>query len=400
MKIACPHCGQHIAADDSWVGMTVTCPNCGQDFQLAAAPAPVAEATESPASTAPPPPPADPSAATGASRLTLQRHPAGGPPPIPPATATPPAGSAGPGTQGAPPSASQPNAAPAQLPSKAADTIAYAILFVPAFLTWRTIGGIGGLFVAALIIFLFRGALAGLLQSIGGMFGGPKPGRPKAGSFKADNLKELLPAAGAMFVVLLLLLWMWKPWSVKEQLTYAKNIRGKGCTVTVLDAKGQPVVEELVIFIDERARHSMKKDIPGKGRLEVYFAGFELTGVIFNGERLKEKGSGHYTYTAQVTGTNATLTLHDADGKVVRTIMAVGVAAPPGPANVTTRSFNQTETNTILAVTSAGRGMLEEKVKRPTITGHLEEVLLVEAEFDRGKPVRVTYQGKPLKPRE
>jgi|GEM_PF-3539911 len=359
MKISCPHCGQHVTADDSYVGMTVTCPGCAQDFQLAA-----------------------------------------GPPPVPPATA-PPASSAPSAVQGAPSTAPSPAAAPAQPPSKVADTVAYFILFVPAFFVWKSIGGIVGLFVGALILFLFRVPLAALLRGVGGMLGGAKAGGttvsgPKVGKPSSADLKEMLPAAGALLLVGVLVLGIWKPWRTKEEFTYTKTMRGKACLVTIHDAKGATVAEEQVIFIDQIARDSVKKDIPGKGRLHISFAGFELTGVSFRGERVKEKGSAHHTYSSVISGTNATLTIHDADGKVVRSLVAKGVAAPVGPANQTTRIFNQTETNAILAVTTAGRGHLQETVKRPTITGQLEDVLLVEADFDQGMPTRVTYRGNPV----
>lgn len=339
--------------------MTVTCPGCAQDFQLAA-----------------------------------------GPPPVLPAAA-PPASSTASGGPGTPTPAPSPATAPAQSPAKVADTLAYFILFVPAFFVWKSIGGIGGLLVGALILFLFRVPLAALLRSIGGMFGGAKAGSarvggPKVGKPDSADLKEMLPAAGALLLALLLGLLIWKPWQTKEQFTYTKTIRGKSCLVTILDAKGGKVAEEQVIFIDQIARDSLKKDIPGKGRLQISFAGFELTGVSFQGKLVKEKGSAHYTYSSVISGTNATLTIHDADGKTVRILMAKGVAAPVGPANQVTRVFGQTETNSVRTVTSAGRGQLQEMVKRPTITGHLEEVLLVEAEFDRGTATRVTYQGNPV----
>jgi len=31
-KFACPHCGQHIDADDSWCGKNLACPNCGEEL--------------------------------------------------------------------------------------------------------------------------------------------------------------------------------------------------------------------------------------------------------------------------------------------------------------------------------------------------------------------------------
>lgn len=354
MKTSCPHCGQHITADDSYAGMTVTCPGCAQDFQLAA-----------------------------------------GPPPVPPA--------APPAAQGAPSPAPSPAAAPAQSPSKVADTLAYCILFVPAFFVWKSIGGIVGLFVGALILFLFRVPLAALLRGIGGLFGGAKAGNapvggPKVGKPGSADLKEMLPAAGALLFVLLLVFLAWWRWSSKEHFTYTKATRGKLCTVTILNAKGEPVGAAEVIFIDERARGSVKKEIPGQGLVTVGFAGFEVGAVTFRGEWLKEKGSSHFTYSSAISGTNATLIIHDADGKVVRALVAIGVAAPPGPANQTHRADQQSETNSVRTVTSVGRGHLQERVKRPNIKGELDEVLLVEAEFDRGRPTRVTYQGKVIKP--
>ncbi|MEQ2009834.1 MAG: hypothetical protein ABMA26_23870 [Limisphaerales bacterium] len=362
MKTSCPHCGQHITADDSYAGMTVTCPGCAQDFQLAA-----------------------------------------GPPPIPPTA--PPASSTASGAQGAPSTAPSPAAAPAQSPSKVADTLAYFILFVPAFFVWKSIGGIGGLFVGALILFLFRVPLAALLRATGGMFGGAKTGSatvggPKVGKPSSADLKEMLPAAGALLFVLLLVVLAWWKWSSKEHFTYTKATRGKLCTVTILNAKGEPVAEAEVIFIDQIARGSVKKEIPGQGSLTVGFAGFEVGAVTFRGEWLKEKGSSHFTYSSAINGTNATLTIYNADGRMVRTVVAKGVAAAVGPANQRTQVFEQTETNSVRTVTSIGHGQLQELVRRPTITGQLEDVLLVEADFDRGTPTRVTYQDKVIKPKE
>lgn len=359
MKVSCPHCGQHVTADDSYAGLMVTCPGCSQDFPLAA-----------------------------------------GPPPAPPPAASAATSSAS-GAQGAASTAPSPATVPAQSSSKVADALAYFILFVPAFFVWKSIGGIGGLFVGALILFLFRVPLSALLRGIGGIFGGAKTGGaaaggPKVGKPGAADLKEMLPAAGALLMVLLLGLLIWKPWRTKEEFTYTKTTRGKYCTVTILDAKGAPVAEEVVIFIDQIARDSLKKDIPGKGRLQISFAGFELTGVYFQGKPVKEKGSSHYTYSSAINGTNTTLTIHDADGKVVRSLVAKGVAVPTGPANQVIRILAETETNSVRTVTSVGRGQLQEMVKRPTITGHLEDVLLVEAEFDKGMPTRVTYRGSPV----
>ena len=57
-KISCPHCGQHILADDAWAGQNINCPACQKAFDV-------------PAPAAPPPPPG----------LRINRPPA--PPPGP-----------------------------------------------------------------------------------------------------------------------------------------------------------------------------------------------------------------------------------------------------------------------------------------------------------------------------
>lgn len=36
MKFACPHCGQHIDADDTWIGKEATCPSCAAAFVVPA----------------------------------------------------------------------------------------------------------------------------------------------------------------------------------------------------------------------------------------------------------------------------------------------------------------------------------------------------------------------------
>jgi predicted RNA-binding Zn-ribbon protein involved in translation (DUF1610 family) len=34
MKFACPHCGQHIEADDTWLGLECACPSCSRAFMV------------------------------------------------------------------------------------------------------------------------------------------------------------------------------------------------------------------------------------------------------------------------------------------------------------------------------------------------------------------------------
>lgn len=34
MRFACPHCNQHIEAEDNWAGQQETCPNCQQTFKV------------------------------------------------------------------------------------------------------------------------------------------------------------------------------------------------------------------------------------------------------------------------------------------------------------------------------------------------------------------------------
>lgn len=36
IEIDCPHCNQHIEADDAWAGLTATCPTCLKDFEVPA----------------------------------------------------------------------------------------------------------------------------------------------------------------------------------------------------------------------------------------------------------------------------------------------------------------------------------------------------------------------------
>jgi hypothetical protein len=34
LRFSCPHCGQHIAGSEEYVGATLDCPNCQQSFTL------------------------------------------------------------------------------------------------------------------------------------------------------------------------------------------------------------------------------------------------------------------------------------------------------------------------------------------------------------------------------
>ena len=86
-KISCPHCSQHILADDGYAGQTINCPACQKSFTVpqlasAAAPAPPAPATAAGGirlnrPSAPPP-------ATGAT----PPRPGGTPQPVPASTKT------------------------------------------------------------------------------------------------------------------------------------------------------------------------------------------------------------------------------------------------------------------------------------------------------------------------
>lgn len=75
MKFSCPHCQQHLEADDSFAGTTVDCPTCGKSFVVGAVPAaeppppvsvpvpdapPVPETPERPEPESVPPPPVEP----------------------------------------------------------------------------------------------------------------------------------------------------------------------------------------------------------------------------------------------------------------------------------------------------------------------------------------------------
>jgi DNA-directed RNA polymerase subunit RPC12/RpoP len=73
MKFECPHCQQHIQADDGYAGMQINCPACNGGLVVPG----VARAPEPPA----PPPPA-------ATRLAVRATP---PTPAPAESATPPA---------------------------------------------------------------------------------------------------------------------------------------------------------------------------------------------------------------------------------------------------------------------------------------------------------------------
>jgi hypothetical protein len=61
-KFSCPHCGQHLAGTDAWVGRSLTCPTCQSAFTV---PAP---AIATPAAPPPPPSPLRPAALPRAAR--------------------------------------------------------------------------------------------------------------------------------------------------------------------------------------------------------------------------------------------------------------------------------------------------------------------------------------------
>lgn len=238
MKASCPNCGQHIMGEDAWAGMTVPCPNCGTQFQL-------------PASASPPPVP---------------------PPPPPTVQSAPPRPQSSPGSA---PSATI--APPVPGPSKAVDAVAYVILFIPALLVWQAVGGIFGLFLGALILFLFRAVLARLIQM----------GLDNLGSFK-----ELLPALGVLLlVVLLAVLLIWKPWGAGYYYTLSNSssgIHGPEARLTVRDSKGKELVSTQVGTARGYNQNS-KVSVGGELVLTVEARNGRPTKVVYKGSTLKER---------------------------------------------------------------------------------------------------------------
>lgn len=158
-------------------------------------------------------------------------------------------------------------------PSKAVDAIAYVILFIPALLVWRAVGGIFGLFLGALILFLFRAVLARLIQM----------GWDNLGSFK-----ELLPALGVLLLVVLL---VWKPWGAGYYYTLSSpssGIRGPEARLTVRDSKGTELVSTQVGTARGYNQNS-KVSVGGEVVLTVEARNGRPTKVVYKGSTLKER---------------------------------------------------------------------------------------------------------------
>lgn len=161
--------------------------------------------------------------------------------------------------------------------SKAADALAYAILFIPAFVVWKAVGGFLGLFLGALIIFLFRSMLARLLQMGVGALG---------------SLKELLPALGVLVLVVLFAgLVFWTPWGSGYYYTLSEPFTGalgRQRNLTVRDSKGKDLLS-VQVGTARGYNQRGRTEVNGEQVLTYEVRNGNLTEVIYKGTTLKER---------------------------------------------------------------------------------------------------------------
>jgi hypothetical protein len=157
------------------------------------------------------------------------------------------------------------------------------VLFIPAFIVWQWIGGIVGLFVGALILFLFRPLVAGLLQM----------GLTRLGEFK-----ELLPVAGAVLLIIAGIV----PWSFRGGgLHYTVRHGGTYETLPGLSKAPETRLELIVRERSGKVVHTQSMNSPASGRTtgRVSQGGVEIMTyevrngvvreVVYKGVKLREK---------------------------------------------------------------------------------------------------------------
>lgn len=279
MKIACPHCDQHIAVDDAYAGAIITCPGCGQAVQLPEVPPTIPEPASATSREAVPPP----AGAIGTGAPV--------PPPLPsdaPFKRPPDPSWHIPGTPGTGHGAARKSSPSLPVgPSRAAYSLAFAILFIPALLIWKSLGGIAGLFVGSLLIFLLRGALA---MGLDALFRSVRPLRTNPGGLRFAS-GGLAPLAGIGACILIAALWYGCGGDYYYTVTAPRNrgpLLSPEMTLQIRDRNGHV---ELSVDVSAARSGSEKgtASVNGVEALQFTVRNARVTKVVYKGSRLREK---------------------------------------------------------------------------------------------------------------